>query len=174
MELIDARPQHWPGFATPVDCFLFRYEYALGGRRRSNIAIAGPVLYAIEADLADLPPADIYAAYAGWSAEHDEIDETAAEELSPAQDAAWQELRRELSGEGYDEPRPVKCARFFGETHWVATARRGDRPGILIHDGRHVEWHPLGIGSRPLGPTEIYQICKGRKLLRAFNVEKEP
>jgi hypothetical protein len=169
IELIDSRRQHWPGFAEMVDCYLFRYEYVWRGRTQSNIAIVGPALHSIAADLADLPPADIYAAYAGWSAEHEEIDETAADALSPAQQAAWRELRLQLLRGGFDDLRPVKCARFFGEIHWVATARRGDQPGILVYDGTHAEWHASGVGNRPLGPTEIYQIYKGRKLLRAFN-----
>jgi len=173
IELIDERRQHWPGFAELVDCYLFRYEYAWRGRARSNIAIVGPALHAIAADLADLPPADIYAAYAGWGAEHEEIDETAAEVFTPEQLAAWRKLHLELAGKGYDDLRPIKCARFFGETHWVAAARRGDQPGVLVHDGTHAEWHPSGVGSRPLGPTEIYQIHKGRKLLRAFNRKGE-
>jgi len=169
IELIDARRQRWPGYAEAVDCYLFRYEYAWRGRTQSNIAIVGPALHAIAADLADLPPADIYAAYAGWSAEHEEIDETAAEAFTPSQQAAWRTLYAELTDAGYDDPRPVKCASFFGETHWVATARRGEQPGVLVYDGTHAEWQPSGVGSRPLGPTEIYQIHKGRRLLRAFN-----
>jgi hypothetical protein len=173
MELIDSRRQLWPGFSQPVDCYLFRFEYAVGGRTRSDIAIVGPTLHSLGADLADLSPADIYAAYAGWCAEHEEIGETEAEAFRAEQTAAWRQLVPKLAADGYDDAMPVICGSFFGETHWVCTARRGGLPGVLVDDGRHIEWNPSRPGSRPLGPTEIYQIHKGRKLLRAFNVKDE-
>jgi hypothetical protein len=171
IELVDSRRQHWPGFAGGVDCYLFQFEYMVGSRARSNIAIVGPTLHALGADLADLPPSDIYAAYAGWSAEHDEIQETAADQFSPEQRAAWGHAAARLAAGGYDEITPVVCGRFFGETHWVALARRGGLPGMVVDDGRHIEWSPRRAGRLPLGPAEIHQIHKGRKLLRAFNGE---
>src|SRR5439155_25590943 len=64
-ELVDRRRLHWPGFDDPVECFLFRFQYALtiegeGERSFSNIGIAGPVAHAFIADLGDLSPDDIY------------------------------------------------------------------------------------------------------------------
>ncbi|HVA45621.1 MAG TPA: HEAT repeat domain-containing protein [Pirellulales bacterium] len=166
MELVDACRQHWPGYEHEVDCYLFRYEYRLAERTLQGIGIAGPVVHAFRADLGDLPPQDIYAAYAGWITEHDEIREQAADALTAADLAAWQRRRGELVGMDYDDPRLVKAGAFFGQIHYVATARRQGQPGILVDDGLKVEWFSSTGAARALGPEEAYLIVKGRKLLR--------
>src|SRR5439155_443086 len=85
IELVDQRRQRWPGCDQPVDCFLFRYEFHLGERILSGIGMAGPILHAMRADLSDLSPLDIYAAYAGWCSEHAEIRELANDALGAAE-----------------------------------------------------------------------------------------
>ena len=75
LELIDSRTLYWPGFDEPVSCFLFRYEYRFEEGQYSNIAIAGPLVHAFAADLSDLPPEDIYAAYAGWHLDDENVFE---------------------------------------------------------------------------------------------------
>jgi len=169
LELFDSRRQHWPGDAEPVDCYLFRYEYRLGDRGVSGIALAGPITHALRADLEDLSPADIYAAYAGWCAEHEEIREISPDELSLEQLETWRQCQRELDEQGYENVRLAKLGYFFDEQHFVASARRGGQSGVAIADGEQIEWRPIGLGSRPLDVDAIYQIHKGRKLLRAFN-----
>jgi hypothetical protein len=169
LELFDSRRQYWPGDAEAVDCYLFRYEYRLGDRGLSGIAIAGPVIHALRANLEDLPPADIYAAYAGWCAEHEEIGEISPEQLSLEQLETWEQRQAELDEQGYQDVKLAKLGRFFDEEHFVAAARRGGQPGVVIVDGEQIEWRPVGLGSRPLGVYEIYEIHKGRKLLRTFN-----
>jgi hypothetical protein len=169
MELVDVTRSFWPGYDEPVDCYLFRYEYQWGDRLLSGIGIASPLTHALEADLADLPPADIYAAYAGYGAEHPEISELAADELPAEQAAAWQTRRDELLAHGYQEVELVTYGRFFDERHFVATARRGGQLGALVDDGQSLEWYPMSGTARSLGPREAYLIHKGRKLLRAFN-----
>lgn len=169
IELVDACHQYWPGYDEPVDCWLLRFEYHLGGRSWSGIGIAGPVVHAMAVELADLPPADIYAMYAGWSAEHAEIGEMAASELTAAHLAAWQRARAEVARQGFERLELVKSGWFFGEEHWVATARHSGRPGVVVFDGSRVEWFAQGTGRRPPGPTEVYYLYKGRKLLRVFN-----
>jgi hypothetical protein len=167
IELYDERRQPWPGYDQPVDCYLFRYEYRLAGGSFWGIGIAGPMVHALHVDLADLPPSDIYAVYAGWFAEHSEIGESAPSALSAEEEAWWEKLRAELD-EQFEAIELIKLGRFFGELHAVASARRGGHAGVLIHDGRQIDWHPAGRGSRPLTATELYQMHKGRKLLRAF------
>ena len=169
LELFDACRQFWPGYADEVDCYLFRYEYRMGDKKLSGVAMAGPITHAMRADLEDLPPADIYAIFAGWCAEHESIGQLAPEQLSPEQHAEWRRLQDELLEQGCQEVRLAKLGRFFGEEHFVATAHRGDQAGVLIADQGHIDWHPLGCGSRPLGPDEFYFLHLGRKLLRAFN-----
>src|SRR6185312_14143085 len=166
LELFDSRRQHWPGDAEPVDCYLFRYEYRLEDRGVSGIALAGPITHALRADLEDLSPADIYAAYAGWCAEHEEIREILPDELSLEQLETWQQCQRELDEQGYEDISLAKLGYFFDEQHFVASARRGGQSGVAIADGEQIEWRPIGLGSRPLDVDAIYQIHKGRKLLR--------
>ena len=172
LELFDSCRQFWPGFADEVDCYLFRYEYRMGEKKLSGIAMAGPITHAMRADLEDLPPAEIYAIYAGWCAEHESIGQLAPEQLSPEQNDEWRRLHAELSEQGCEDIRLVKLGRFFGEEHFVATARRGGQAGVLISDQEEIAWHPLGFGARPLGPDEFYYVHLGRKLLRAFNPER--
>ncbi len=95
----------------------------------SGVAIAGPLTHAFKADSADLPPDDIYAAFAGWHAEHAEIRETLAEELSDAQRKRWATVRQRLLESGHDEPTLVKVGDFFGEQVFVASVRRGSVAG---------------------------------------------
>lgn len=168
LELVDASRRSWPGCPEPVDCYLFRYEYRSGERSLSGIGMAGPLVHAFQVDLADLPPDDIYAAYAGWGTEHPEISELEADDLSPAQQAAWQSARQRLVEQGYRSPRLVKLGRFFGEEHWVAAAQWQQRPGTAIVCGDQIEWHGDAGTPRSPGETEIYYLFKGRRLLRAF------
>ena len=169
LELVDSRRQFWPGCSESVDCFLFRYEFRAGNRSVSGIAMAGPVTHVLRADFADLPPTDIYAAYAGWFAEHAEISELTPEQLSAEQQATWEDLSQQLADQGCEDLQLIKLGRFFDEEIYVAAARRQGQAGILIIDGELTTWHPRGTGSRSLGPTELYLIHKGRKLMRAFN-----
>jgi hypothetical protein len=169
LELVDARRMSWPGYEEPMDCYLFRYEYRFADRGFEGIGIAGPLTHAFRADLADLPPLDIYAAYAGWGTEHEEIREQLADEMSDDEQAAWQARRQELADLGYGDPRLIKIGHFFGHTHYVAASRWQDMPGVLVDDGGKVEWFSSTGASRSVGPDEAYFIVKGRKLLRGMD-----
>jgi hypothetical protein len=164
LELVDACRQPWPGYEEPVDCYLFRYEYRVGDRLIEGIGMAGPVVHAFRADLADLPPSEIYAAYAGWGAKHEEIQET--DDLNDGEQAAWAARRQELIQMGYEAPQIVTVGRFFGQTHYVAASGRQGQPGILVDDGLNVEWFSSTGAARSVGPDEAYYIVKGHKLLR--------
>ncbi len=67
----------------------------------SNVAIAGPLVHAFAADLSDLPPDDIYAAYAGWHVEHESIYEVPVEALTAAQRTEQDRFERRLREAGY-------------------------------------------------------------------------
>ena len=172
LTLIDERRQFWPGFETPVECFLFDAEFRHGPTSFSTIAIAGPLTHALAVDLEDLPPDDIYAVYAGWQAEHPDMQEVPADRLAFDQNTAWQHLAEQLAAAGYRDVQLVKLTRFFEALHWVATARRGEVPGVVICDAGRVEWYTIVTpGPRALTATEFYYLHKGRQLLRTFNRE---
>ena len=172
LELVDACRQYWPGFDEPMDCFLFRYEYRLPQGEFSGVGISGPVTYSVYCDLQDLPPSDIYAVYAGWSAEHEEMSETDAERLSPEQQQAWHHLQAHLEQLGYTGLHLAKLGHFFSQDVAVAWAKRSGQPGILVIDDGDVLWLPTGGSSRPLGPSEAYDLFKGRKILGTFNTDR--
>jgi hypothetical protein len=168
-ELIDRRTQYWPGYDDPVECFLFHFSYRLGGAVYSNVGIVGPLTHAMTADLADLPPDDIYAAFAGWQAEHAEIFEIAPDRLTASLQREADGLQRRLQEAGYEEVQPVSLGSFFGDSVLVAAAEREGVPGYAVVDSEEIDWRPTAQRPRPLGPDEVYAIYKGRKLLKAFN-----
>ena len=168
-ELVDQRTQSWPGYDDPVDCYLLRFVYLINEVEFSNIGIAGPLTHAFAADLSDLPPDDIYAAFAGWQAEHEEIHEADAESLDERQRIDVSRLQRALTDEGCEAVQPQALGFFFGDRVLVATALRDGTPGVAVADSEHTYWWPQGATRRPIGPVEAYCIYKGRKLLQAFN-----
>lgn len=169
MELIDSQTLYWPGFDEPVECFLFRFAYEVDAGEYTNIGIAGPMCHAFGADLADLPPDDIYAVFAGWQVEHEEIYELEATQLTVAQRLEVVRLERRLHDEGYDSIQPVKLGVFFGERTLVARAVREGHSGVAVASADEIQWHSNRGRPRALGPHEAYCLYKGRKLLRTFN-----
>jgi hypothetical protein len=174
IELFDERRQFWPGFTEPVDCYLFRFTYAVtiegeGERSFSNIGIAGPLTHAFLADLTDLAPDDIYAAFAGWQAEHEEIREFDVARLSKSEQLEVERLVRRLHDAGYTAIQPQRMGYFFGEKALVASARHAGLAGVAVVDFQEIAFFPERHSQRPLGPAECYSLYKGRKLLRSFN-----
>ncbi len=168
-ELFDRREQYWPSYDDPVDCFLFRFSYDLGPRRYSNIGIAGPLTHSFTADLGDLPPNDIYAVFAGWQAEHEDIYQVEVDRLNETGIRECDRLQRRMSEEGYDDIRPVMLGYFFEDRVLVADALREGQNGLAVADQDDVFWYSTEKGVRPLGPEEVYCIYKGRKFLSTFN-----
>lgn len=172
-ELFDHRIQFWPGYDQPVECYLFRFTYAVstGGSERSfsNIGIAGPLTHAFLADLGDFPPDDIYAAYAGWQAEHDEIREYDVSRLSRSEKLEVERLVRRLHDAGYAEIEPQFMGYFFGDKALAAAASREGTAGVAVADFQSIIFFPKRHSRRPLSARESYCIYKGRKLLRSFN-----
>jgi hypothetical protein len=178
-ELVDQRRQNWPGYNAPVDCFLFRFTYRLtleDGRQRSysNVGIAGPLAHAFTADLADLPPDDIYAAFAGWQAEHDDIKQYDVPRLSKAEKLEVVRLERRLHDAGYTAIESQQMGYFFGEKALLAQATRDGASGVAVVDFEDILFYPARQPRRSLGIDEVYSIYKGRKLLKAFNPPVPP
>ncbi len=171
LELIDSTKQFWPGYVDPVACFLFVYEYRRGAKTVGGVGLAGPTTNALQVDLQDLPPNDIYALYAGLDSEHGEIYETPVEELSPDQADAWTNVAAALKNQGYEKPELALWGHFFGEQFAVAAAVHDGRPGVLVIADDHSEWFSLPVAGGTLGPAQVYALFKGRRLLKAFNKE---
>ena len=169
LQLIDARTQFWPGYEAPVACFLFRYVYRFAHGEYSNVAIAGPLVHAFAADLSDLPPADIYAAYAGWHVEDEAIFDESLDDRSSTEYRELTRLTGHLNGAGYESIQWTTLAHFLGDRAFAATATRGGTPGIVVCDEQVVEWFPIRTRRNALGPFEALCIYKGRRMLRSFN-----
>ncbi len=178
-ELVDQRRQNWPGFGGDVECFLFRFTYRLSledGKQRSysNVGIAGPLAHAFTADLADLPPYDIYAAFAGWQAEHEDIKQYEVSRLSQTEKLEVVRLQRRLHDAGFTEIEPQQMGYFFGEKALLATVTREGVAGVAVADVEDILFYPARQPRRSLGVEEAYAIYMGRKLLRTFNPPQSP
>ncbi|MEZ6134676.1 MAG: HEAT repeat domain-containing protein [Pirellulaceae bacterium] len=169
IECIDSRTQYWPSYHEPQDCFLFRFSYALPTGTLSNIGIAGPVTHAFQADLANLPIDDIYAAFAGWQAEHEEIFEVPMPLLNPAQRREADRLIAELEAGGFEVTESIALTFFLGEVALLAKLSQAGKPLCAITDG--VETMRLATSDHPsaMTPEVVLAIYRGRKLLRTFN-----
>jgi hypothetical protein len=167
LELIDQRNQAWPGYSQTVNCYLFRFEYHLPRGTFRSVGIVGPVVHAFSTDLSGLPTEDIYAIYAGWHAEHEEIQETDAAQFTADQRDEAEAVRRELEDIGYEEVNILKLGRFFGQPTAVAAARLAGEKGLIITSGEKMRWIPAS-STPALGAEEAYLLFKGRQLLSAF------
>jgi hypothetical protein len=168
-EWVESRCLYWPGFEEPVDCHLFRFTYVFGDAQYTNVGIAGPACYAFGCDLSGLPVDDLFAAFAGWHAEHDEMYEFPVSELHEAEHAEVARLARRLHDEGYQQIQPHKLCLFFGDRVLVAEAVQEGQAGMAVADYVQTTWIPRTESSRPPGPDEAYCIYKGRRLLGSFN-----
>ncbi len=169
MELIDSRSQYWPSYEEPRDCFLFRYTYQLQANQISNIGIAGPVAHAFYADLANLPVDDIYAAFAGWHVEHDEIFEVPLALLNPAQRREADHLLDSLGEQGLEVTEGIALTFFLGEIALLSRVTKDEKTLCAITDGQELLCYPVTTNPTSLTPELILAIYRGRKLLRTFN-----
>ncbi|MHB8864269.1 MAG: HEAT repeat domain-containing protein, partial [Pirellulaceae bacterium] len=169
LKLVDSRTQFWPGYEAPVCCYLFHYTYRLAGGHYSNVAIAGPLVHAFAADLSDLSPDDIYAAYAGWHIEHESVYEVPCDRISTAYDPEIERFERRLREKGYQDVQRATLGYFFGDRVLVAHAAREGTAGIAVVDLQVIEWYPTRTRHNAIGPYEAFCIYKGRRLLRTFN-----
>lgn len=169
MELLDRREQSWPGYDEPVACFLFRFYYEMGGAAFSNVAIVGPVTLTLAADLNALPMDDLYALFAGWQAEHEDIYRLDHRRVEGGQHVAAQRLAQFLAEAGYTDIQPAWLGSFFGELSLVANAVHDRERGVAVVDQDGIFWRGAGGSPRPLGPDEVHDLYKGHKILSTFN-----
>lgn len=169
VETIDQRHWMWPGYEDAVDCFLVRFNYDLGTRSYSNIAIAGPAVFALACDVADMQVDDIYAVYAGWQAEHDEIFTVPATQLNAGQLRVVEEFKIHLDRAGYEDLKPQMLGVFLDEHAAVYSATREAKPCMVLTDGLESVHIPTAGRARPLEAVDLWNLYKGRKMLRTFN-----
>ena len=169
VELIDTRTQFWPSYEAPRDCYLFRYEYELPTGPVSNIGIAGPATHAFTVDLSHLPLDDVYAIFAGWQVEHEDIFEIPMTGLNVAQRREADRLIESLAALQLQVEEPVALAFFLGEVALLAIVESDRGRRCAVTDG--FETLHLAINSSPtsLTPAIVLALYRGRKLLRTFN-----
>jgi len=173
VETIDQRQWMWPGYEDAIDCFLIRFSYDLGTRTYSNIAIAGPAVYALACDLADMQVDDIYAVYAGWQAEHDEIFTVEPTAFNESQRRVVNEFKAHLGRAGYEDLSCELFGVFFEEHAAIFSASRDGKPCRVLTDGLEVIHTPIAGRARPLQGSDLWNLYKGRKILRTFNPQAE-
>ncbi|MDZ4848266.1 MAG: HEAT repeat domain-containing protein [Pirellulaceae bacterium] len=169
IEVVDQRMLFWPSFDEPQACFLFRFQYQLPNGEWSNIGMAGPLVHSFAADLADLPVLDIYAAFAGWHAEHPEIFEIPVEHWNAAHQRQTAPLMRWLEDNQHENIRPLWIGCFLNEICLVVESTVDSATGVAVTDGLETIWYSNVGRLRPLGAFEAYSVFKGRKILRTFN-----
>ena len=170
VSVVDRRRMLWPGDEAPVDVFLVRFDYALGSRQYSNVGMTGPGTHAFGTDVADLPVDDIYAMYAGWHADHPDIQSIAADKLAEPQTRVMGDLAVWLDRQGYEQVQPQLLGQFLDETAGVFEASRETKPCLVVTDGLETIDLPTAGRDRPPTPEDLFNLYKGRKMLRSFNV----
>ena len=159
-EMIDSRTLQWPGYEEPRMCYLFRFTYHTPGgsgvASYQNVGIAGPLVLACPPAVGRLPVETIYDFFAGWQAEHAEIQEFALDTQPAHLQDKLPALVAQLQRDGYHEITPCLWGRFFGEDVLTATAETAKEKGIAVADGREIRWYPHPDSPPSLDPSEAY------------------
>lgn len=169
LELVDERTMYWPSYEEPQSCYLFRFTYHFAQGDLSNVMIAGPLVYAFQADMRTLELDDVYAVFAGWQAEHEDIYEVPASRFNAAQQAEASRLLDAPDHEGIEDLKPLALTFFFGERAVLATGTRDGQPVCTVSDGLETVTVPCDNRPTSLSPDLILALYRGRKLLRHFN-----
>lgn len=169
LEVVDSRHLLWPSYHDPIDVFLVRFEYNFGDRTYSNVGMTGPVAFAMSADVANLPLDDIYAIYAGWHADHPEIFSVPTDQFNEVQTRVMGSFQKHLTRLNYESPKPALLGFFLDEQAGIFTAVRDSTECVVVTDGLETIDQPISGRLRPLSPEDLFNLYKGRKMLRTFN-----
>ncbi|MEZ6119935.1 MAG: hypothetical protein R3C28_25655 [Pirellulaceae bacterium] len=167
-ELVEHRLLYWPGYDNQVDCYLFRFEYQFADGEYTGFGIVGPLTHCLSVDMSGLSVDDIFALFAGWQAQHEEISIRAIDPANPDQATLVARFQRRLSDAGYHNISPELMGIFFGERCLVATADH-DEPGIVVVEPNEIHWFPRNAAGNLLSPEDAFSIFQGRKMLDTFN-----
>lgn len=166
---IDWRTLHWPGYEEPRDCALFRFEYQLPTGSYTNIGITGPLTHAFSVNLEGLALEDVYAAFAGWHAEHEEVFEVSAHQLNLAQQSEARRLERAFQEEGFRVESILALTFMLGEPSLLARLTRDGREFLGVTNGTQVVHFGNHENAIANSPQLVLAVYRGRKLLSAFN-----
>ena len=169
VEVAATRRMLWPSFNDPVTVTLVRFEYDTGQGIYSNIGLTGPGVCALSCDLADLPIDDIFAIYAGWHADHEDIFTVGADDQNEAQVRVMEGFQQHLQHVGYEDLRPVLLGLFLDERAGIFTASREGTACVVVTDGLETIDQATAGRNRPMGADDLFNLYKGRKMLRTFN-----
>ncbi|MHC2068724.1 HEAT repeat domain-containing protein [Bremerella sp. T1] len=169
---VDRRELGWPGFEETQHCHLIQYAYHMPGGTFQSVGIVGPVTQSFAVDLTSLPLPDIYAAFAGWQAEHPEVFELEPHQWQANQQELANSLLQRVASEGYETPQPAMLGFFFGDVRLIAATKKDGQAGTAVADLRNTTFYPAGESRHPIGPREAYYIHAGREYLHAFNKER--
>jgi hypothetical protein len=174
LELVDQRCLAWPGYDDAMDCFLFRYSYELASSRIENLGIAGPLTHAFSMNLNHLAISDVYACFAGWHCDHEEILELSVPQARLQRPGLVERLMARLSSEtiegfSIEDAEPLFLGLFMGDESLVVSGSVRDQKGTFVVDRDKVHWFPADHDQSPAGNELAWCIAKGRRLLGAFN-----
>ncbi|GAB5406254.1 MAG: HEAT repeat domain-containing protein [Aureliella sp.] len=169
MELVDERTMYWPSYDEPRECFLFRYWFNFPAGKVQNLGIAGPVCHAFSDNLESLSHDDIYAAFAGWHAEHDDIFAVPAHLLNPAQRREADNLLHRVYELDFVEVKLEALTFFLGTVAILAVAQKTGRNVTIVVDDQECLSMPRSEAPGSLTSELVLAIYRGRKLLRSFN-----
>ncbi len=174
LQLVARKTLYWPSFDEPQDCFLFRYQYEFSHDSIENLGIVGPLTHAFASSLLHLELADVFACFAGWHCEHEEIKEYTLQQARTLQPGVVERLMSRLASWTTDDQtvldaQPRFLGIFMGIPVLVASGRHRDRIGTYVVDEDQVSWFPAEVQELAAHDELAYCIYKGHKLLGAFN-----
>lgn len=167
--LVDERTQLWPGHDEPQTCFVWKFTYQFSNGDISNLIMSGPFVHAFQADLRGLELDEVYAIFAGWYAEHDEIYEVPAAHFNSAQRIEADRLLKKIGEQGIESPRALALTFFFGERAILALGDKAGQTVCAISDDLETIIKPIHQSPTSLTPDLVLALYRGNKLLRTFN-----
>jgi hypothetical protein len=170
IQLIDQRELYWPSYEHPVLCHLFRFRYGKGPQAFQNLGLVGPIVHAFPTDIRWLGMDDIYAAFAGWQAEHPEIYELNIEQALKYHPQIVRQRNSALKDREYQQIEPILLGHLLGDWILVASAINEASEGFAMTDGKSVHWFGNNE-QQPVNASFAYMIYRGRRMLQSFNQE---
>jgi hypothetical protein len=169
MESADTRELFWPGFDSPQEMFLIRFEYQVGEGSFSNVGLSGARVNACSADLTDLPADDIFALFAGCDTDHEDVFEVPVEQWTAAHHDEAEKLRIRFTTSGYENIQPKLLCFFLGQTSLAAIVEKEGRRAVAVADNDGVLSRRFDSAPRQLQAQDVAAIYRGRRILHTFN-----
>ncbi len=169
LSLIDCREMYWPGFEHPVQCYLFRFQYGSSPGGYTNIGIVGPLVHCFESDIGWMSLDDIYAAFAGWHAVHDDIYEISLDECEQRHPGWISRITDRLQDQSYIDLQPEFVGVFMESRFLVAAAQQHETDGFVIAAENITNWFANSEHSSQVNAEWAYMVYRGRLILKTFN-----